>query len=391
VQQIVNLLLLRGNFGKPGAGICPVRGHSNVQGDRTVGIDEKPKPELLDRIEKVFGFKPPRAHGHAVIDAVQAMIDGRAKIFVGLGGNFAAAVPEKPIVEAAMRRLRLTVAISTKLNRGHLVHGEQALILPCLARSDIDIQRSGRQSITVEDSMSMVHASAGLVHPPSDKLKSEVAIICGIARATLANNDIDWSAFEGNYDLIRDRIEDVFPVLFRDFNRRIRQPGGFHLPTPPRDRVWNTPNGRANFLVFEGVAEDPLVEDASVLQLATLRSHNQYNTTIYGLDDRYRGVFGGRMVVFMNELDMEARGIAPDALVEIESLAGDGQKRVVRGFKAHPYNIPKGSIGAYYPETNPLLPLAHHDVKSKTPAAKAIPVLVRPQQAVLQSRVRNTQ
>ena len=382
VQQIVNLLLLRGNFGKSGAGICPVRGHSNVQGDRTVGIDERPKPELLDRIEKVFGFKPPRAYGHAVVDAVQAMIDGRAKIFVGLGGNLVAAVPEKPIVEAAMRRLRLTVAISTKLNRGHLVHGQQALILPCLARSEIDIQRSGRQSITVEDSMSMVHASSGLVHPPSKDLKSEVAIVCGVARATLANDNIHWSGFEDNYDLIRDRIEDVFPTLFRDFNRRIRQPGGFHLTTPPRDRVWNTPTGRANFLVFEGVAEDPLVEDASALQLATLRSHNQYNTTIYGLDDRYRGVFGGRMVVFMNELDMKARGIAPDALVEIELLAGDGQKRLVRGFKAHPYNIPKGSIGAYYPETNPLLPLAHHDVKSKTPAAKSIPVLVRPQQAV---------
>jgi molybdopterin-dependent oxidoreductase alpha subunit len=379
IQQIVNLLLLRGNVGKPGAGICPVRGHSNVQGDRTVGIDEKPKPELLDQIERVFGFKPPRAHGHAVIDAVQAMIDGRAKVFIGLGGNFVTAVPDKPVVEAAMRRLRLTVAISTKLNRGHLVHGEQALILPCLARSDIDIQATGRQAITVEDSMSMVHASAGLVHPPSKHLKSEVAIVCGIAQVTLTADDIDWSGFEQNYDLIRDRIEDVFPALFRDFNRRIRQPGGFHLPVPPRDRVWNTPTGRANFLVFEGVAENPPVDAASVLRLATLRSHNQYNTTIYGLDDRYRGVFGGRMVVFMNEADMKERGIAPGALVEIESLADDRQRRVVGGFKARPYGIPRGSIGAYYPETNPLLPLAHHDRKSKTPAAKSIPVLVRPQ------------
>jgi molybdopterin-dependent oxidoreductase alpha subunit len=380
VQQLVNLLLLRGNFGKPGAGICPVRGHSNVQGDRTVGIDEKPKPELLDQIEKVFGFKPPRAHGHTVVDAVQAMIDGHARVFIGLGGNFIAAVPDKPIAEAAMRRLRLTVAISTKLNRGHLVHGEEALILPCLARSDIDIQATGRQSITVEDSMSMVHASGGLVHPPSKQLKSEVAIVCGIAKATLLDDGIiDWSGFEENYDLIRDRIEDVFPSLFGDFNRRIRQPGGFHLTTPPRDRVWNTPTGRANFLVFEGVAEDPAVDDASVLRLATLRSHNQYNTTIYGLDDRYRGVFGGRMVVFMNEIDMKARGIEPDSLVEIESLASDGRKRLVRGFKVLPYAIPRGSIGAYYPETNPLLPLAYYDRKSKTPAAKSIPVLVRPQ------------
>src|SRR3984957_14915458 len=380
IQQIANLLLLRGNFGRPGAGICPVRGHSNVQGDRTMGIDEKPKPELLDQIEKVFGFKPPRTHGHAVIDAVQAMIDGRAKIFIGLGGNFIAAVPDKPIAEAAMRRLRLSVAVSTKLNRGHLVHGEMALILPCLARSDIDIQKGGRQSITVEDSMSMVHASAGLVRPPSKHLKSEVAIVCGIARATLLDDGIiDWSTFEDNYNVIRDRIEEVFPALFRDFNRRIRQPGGFHLHTPPRDLVWNTPTGHANFLVFKGVAEDPRVDNASALLLATLRSHNQYNTTIYGLDDRYRGVFGGRMVAFMNESDMKARGIAAGALVEIESLADDGRRRMVRGFKVLPYNIPQGSIGAYYPETNPLLPLAHRDVKSKTPAAKSIPVLVRPQ------------
>jgi molybdopterin-dependent oxidoreductase alpha subunit len=282
IQQIVNLLLLRGNFGKSGAGICPVRGHSNVQGDRTVGIDEKPKPELLDQIERVFGFKPPRAHGHAVIDAVQAMIDGRAKVFVGLGGNFVTAVPDKPIAEASMRRLRLTVAISTKLNRGHLVHGEQALILPCLARSDIDVQRTGRQSITVEDSMSMVHASAGLVRPPSEHLKSEIAIVCGIAKATLRDDCIDWSGFEQNYDLIRDRIEDVFPALFRDFNRRIRQPGGFHLPIPPRSRVWNTNTGRANFLVFEGVAENPPGNGAAALHWR--RSAATTNTTQRSMD-----------------------------------------------------------------------------------------------------------
>ena len=379
IQQIANLLLLRGNFGKPGAGICPVRGHSNVQGDRTVGVDEKPKQELLDQIEKIFGFKPPQRRGHTVVDAVQAMIEDRAKVFVGLGGNFIAAVPDKPIAEAAMRGLRLTVAISTKLNRGHLVHGEQALILPCLARSDIDIQTSGRQAVTVEDSMSMVHASAGLIHPPSKQLNSEVAIVCGMAKATLRDDGIDWSKFEANYDVIRDRIEDVFPDLFRDFNRRIRQPGGFHLPIPPRERIWKTPTGRANFLIFEGVAEDPAIEHAAALRLATLRSHNQYNTTIYGLDDRYRGVFGGRMVVFMNETDMRERNIAPGAFVEIEALAGDGQRRVVRGFKVKPYAIPRGSIGAYYPEANPLLPLSFHDAKSKTPAAKSIPVLVRAQ------------
>src|SRR5271169_1901055 len=222
VQQIVNLLLLRGNFGKPGAGICPVRGHSNVQGDRTMGIDEKPKPALLDQLRKVFGFEPPHAQGHNVVNAVQAMVVGRAKVFIGHGGNFVRAVPDWTVAETAMRRLRLTVGINTKLNRGHLVHGEQALILPCLARSDIDMQTGGRQSITVEDSMSMVHASSGLVTPPSEHLKSEVSIVCGMARATLPGSGIDWDAFEGNYDLIRDKIEAVFPNLFGGFNARVR-------------------------------------------------------------------------------------------------------------------------------------------------------------------------
>jgi molybdopterin-dependent oxidoreductase alpha subunit len=377
VQQAVNLLLLRGNFGKPGAGICPVRGHSNVQGDRTVGIDEKPKPAFLDQLKKVFGFEPPRASGHHVVHAVQAMIDGRAKVFIGLGGNFIRAVPDWDVAEAAMRRLRLTVAVSTKLNRGHLVHGEEALILPCLARSDLDMQAGGHQSVTVEDSMSMVHASSGLVTPPSEHLKSEVAIVCGMAKATLPDCGIDWDFYVADYDRIRDQIEAVFPELFADFNRKIRQPGGFHLTNPPRQRVWNTATGRANFLLFPGVDEDLPVADPAMLRLATLRSHNQYNTTIYGLDDRYRGVFGGRMVVFMNEADMRARGIAEGDMVEIEALAEDKKRRVVGGFWAKPHSIPIGSVGAYYPETNPLLPLAYHDVKSGTPAAKSIPVLVR--------------
>jgi formate dehydrogenase major subunit len=383
VQQIVNLLLLRGNFGKPGAGICPVRGHSNVQGDRTMGIDEKPKPVLLDQIEKVFGFEPPRAPGHNVVNAVQAMVYGRAKVFIGLGGNFVRAIPDWTVAEAAMRRLRLTVAISTKLNRGHLVHGEQALILPSLARSDIDMQAGGRQSVTVEDSMSMVHASSGLVTPPSEHLRSEVAIVCGMAKATVPGSIIEWDAFVADYNRIRDKIEEVFPDLFANFNEKIRHPGGFHLTTPPRQRVWNTATGRANFLVFQGIDEDPPVSDPAMLRLATLRSHDQYNTTIYSLDDRYRGVFGGRMVVFMNEADMRTRGITEGDMVEIESLAEDGKRRVVGGFWAKPHSIPMGSIGAYYPETNPLLPLAYHDLKSGTPAAKSIPVLVRAQSAQL--------
>src|SRR3984957_14403895 len=378
VQQTVNLLLMRGNFGKPGAGICPVRGHSNVQGDRTMGIDEKPKPEFLDQLKSVFGFEPPRAHGHNVVSAVQAMIDRKAKVFVGLGGNFVRAVPDWPAGGGAMRRLRLTVAVSTKLNRGHLIHGQEALILPCRARSDIDMQANGRQSITVEDSMSMVHASSGLVEPPTEQLKSEVAIVCGIAKATLPDCGIDWDFYAADYDRIRDKIEAVFPQLFADFNERIRHPGGFHLTNLPRERVWKTATGRANFLLYPGVGEDDAATDPAMLRLATLRSHDQYNTTIYSLDDRYRGVFGGRMVVFMNEADMRARGIAEGDRVEIESLA-DGTRRVVGGFWVKPHDIALGSIGAYYPETNPLLPLAYHDPKSGTPAAKSIPVLVRPQ------------
>jgi formate dehydrogenase major subunit len=379
VQQIANLLLMRGNMGRPGAGICPVRGHSNVQGDRTVGIDEKPSAELLSQIEKVFGFHPPQQHGRAVVDTLQAIIDGRSDVFIALGGNFVAAVPDAQIAKEAMRRLKLTVGINTKLNRGHVVHGKEALILPCLARSDIDIQATGRQSITVEDSMSMVHASSGLVAPPHPDLKSEVSIVCGMARATVPDSGIDWDAFEDNYDLIRERIEAVFPKLFADFNARIRIPGGFHLYNGPRNREWKTASGRANFFVCEGVAEDPDVKDPAALKLTTIRSHDQYNTTIYGLNDRYRGVFGGRMVVFMNEDDMKDRGIAPDSLVELETVTDGGEvRRRASGFKARPYNIPRGSIAAYYPEANGLLPLSYHDKKSKTPSAKSIPVLVRP-------------
>jgi molybdopterin-dependent oxidoreductase alpha subunit len=377
VQQLANLLFLRGNIGRPGAGICPVRGHSNVQGDRTVGIDEKPKPEFLDRLGRVFGFDPPRAHGHNVVHAVEAMLDGRAKAFIGMGGNFVAAVPDKPLVEEAMRKLRLTVAVTTKLNRGHLIHGREALLLPCLARSEIDFQKSGPQSVTVEDSMSMVHASGGLLPPGSEHLKSEVAIVCGMARATLTDTTVDWQSFEDDYDRVRDKIEEVFPDLFKDFNAKIRQPGGFRLANGASERVWRTSTGKARFIVFRGVREDPPVSHPEMLRLATIRSHDQYNTTIYSMNDRYRGVYGTRTVVFMNKDDMAARGIAPQAQVEIEALNDDGVERRVCGFAALPYDIPRGSIAAYYPETNPLLALAYHDHKSQTPAAKSIPVIVR--------------
>jgi molybdopterin-dependent oxidoreductase alpha subunit len=352
-----------------------------VQGDRTVGIDEKPSLQLLQQIETVFGFRPPQHHGHAVVDTLQAMMDGRAQVFIGLGGNFAAATPDTALTQEAMRRLRLTVGINTKLNRGHIVHGREALILPCLARSDLDEQATGLQSVTVEDSMSMVHASGGLVAPPSPELKSEVAIVCGMARAALPDSGIDWDGFEGNYDLIRDKIEAVFPALFADFNTRIRQPGGFHLYNGARELTWKTSTGRANFLVYPGLAENPDPSVSGMLRMATIRSHDQYNTTIYSLNDRYRGVFGGRKVVFMNQADMVERNIAADAMVEIESVADTNRRRLVRGFKVRPYNIPRGSVASYYPETNDLLPLSHHDARSKTPSAKSIPVLIRPMSA----------
>ena len=377
VQQLLNLLFLRGNIGRPGAGICPVRGHSNVQGDRTVGIDEKPTPAFLDRLGQVFGFDPPRAHGHNVVHAVKAMLGGGVKAFIGMGGNFVAAVPDKPLVESAMRKLRLTVAVTTKLNRGHLIHGAEALILPCLARSEIDFQKSGPQSVTVEDSMSMVHASGGLLSPASEHLKSEVAVVCGMARATLADTAIDWQAFEDDYDLIRDKIEEVFPDLFTDFNARIRKPGGFRLPNGASERVWRTSTGKARFMVFRGVDEDPPVSHPDMLRLATIRSHDQYNTTIYSMSDRYRGVYGTRTVIFMNKDDMAASGIAPQTPVEILALSEDRVDRRVRGFTALPYDLQRGCVAAYYPESNPLLALAHHDRKSQTPAAKSIPVLVR--------------
>jgi formate dehydrogenase major subunit len=377
VMQIANLLMMRGNFGRPGAGICPVRGHSNVQGDRTVGITEKPTAEFLANLEAKYGFQPPVKHGHSTVDSLKAMVDGTSKVFIGLGGNFAAAVPDTAVVREAMGRLKLTAGVATKLNRGLLIHGEDSLILPCLARTDIDMQATGRQAITVEDSMSMVHASAGLVQPPSPDLMSEIAIVCGMAKATLPESGIDWDALAGDYSLIRDHIEAVFPQLFANYNERIRVPGGFHLFNGPRERVWKTKTGKANFMVMKGLLHDDKVEHPDKLMLATIRSHGQYNTTIYNLDDRYRGVFGGRMVVFMNVEDMAARNIKPDQLIELECLVADGQRRVVGGFKAHPYNIPRGSVASYYPETNDLMPLAYHDAQSKTPVAKSIPVLVR--------------
>ncbi|MFM0468705.1 FdhF/YdeP family oxidoreductase [Paraburkholderia strydomiana] len=376
VQQVANLALLRGNIGRPGAGVCPVRGHSNVQGNRTVGITEKPSAALIDGVERAFGFRPPADHGHDVIATIDSMIRGDAKVFVALGGNFAAAVPDWVRVQAAMRKLDLTVHIATKLNRSHLVHGKEALILPCLGRTEIDIQADGPQSITVEDSMSMVHASGGRNEPASPHLKSEPAIVAGIARATLGSGShVDWEHLVASYDRIREKIEIVYP-MFQAYNERIRMPGGFHLASTARERVWATPNGRANFLVFKGLDEDPAHHDPDALWLTTMRSHDQYNTTLYSHSDRYRGVFGQRDVVFMNPRELRKRNLHPGERVDVWALSTDGIERVIRSFKVVEYSLPDGCGGAYYPEANPLVPLYAFDPQSRTPSYKSVPVKI---------------
>ena len=375
VQQIANLLLLRGNFGKPGAGICPLRGHSNVQGDRTVGITEKPTAAVLARIEQTFGFRPPAAHGHDAVAAMQAIIDGRSKALICLGGNLAVALPDTEACLPAMRGLELSVHVATKLNRSHLLTGKHSFILPCLGRTERDHQASGPQAVTVEDSMSMVHASRGKLTPASEALRSEPAIIAGIAAATLPESRVRWMDLIADYDRIRDAIEAVYPE-FEKYNERIRVPGGFRLPLPPTERIWNTPSGKAEFLCFSGLNEDPLRTDPTVLKLTTIRSHDQYNTTIYGLDDRYRGVFGRRDVVFMNRDDLAERGIEQGDEIQVETAFGQGKERRLSKLIAIAYEIARGSVATYYPEGNCLVPLDYHDKTSGTPSYKSVPVRV---------------
>jgi molybdopterin-dependent oxidoreductase alpha subunit len=374
VQQIANLLLLRGNFGKTGAGICPLRGHSNVQGDRTVGISEKPTAAMLQNIERTFGFKPPTAHGHDAVAAMEAMLDGRSKVFVGLGGNLPVALSETARCFQAMRNLDFAVHIATKLNRSHLLIGKDSIILPCLGRTEEDVQAAGPQSVTVEDSMSMVHASRGKLPPASEHLLSEPAIVAGIARATLPESRVPWLEVVGDYDRIRDLIEAVFPD-FKDYNARIRHPGGFRLPLHATERVWKTASGRAEFLLPQAPAAAAL-RDPHTLLLTTIRSHDQYNTTVYGSDDRYRGVFGRRDVVFMHEQDLADNNLKHGDVIDIQTaLPSFGHLRL-NGFTAVAYDIARGSVAAYYPEANCLVPLSYQDEQSGTPAYKSLPVRI---------------
>ncbi|MEU5210632.1 FdhF/YdeP family oxidoreductase [Streptomyces sp. NPDC020742] len=375
IQEVVNFLLLRGDIGHPGAGVCPVRGHSNVQGDRTMGIFERPAPAFLDALEEEFGFAPPREHGLDVVRAIRALRDGRAKVFFAMGGNFVAATPDTDVTEAAMRRARLTVHVSTKLNRSHVITGARALILPTLGRTERDVRpgpdgTGAEQFVTVEDSMGMVHASRGRLEPAGPQLLSEPAIVAHLARRVLgADSRTPWEEFAQDYATIRDRIARVIPG-FEDFNAKVARPGGFALPHAPRDsRRFPTATGKANFTAAP--VEFPAVPEGRLL-LQTLRSHDQYNTTIYGLDDRYRGIKNGRRVVLVHPDDARERGLADGAYADLISEWTDGSERRAVGFRVVHYPTARGCAAAYYPETNVLIPLDHTADTSNTPAAKSL-------------------
>ncbi|NEW40626.1 FdhF/YdeP family oxidoreductase [Nocardia cyriacigeorgica] len=372
IEEATNLLLMRGMIGKPGAGVCPVRGHSNVQGDRTMGIWEKMPESFLAALDREFGITSPRANGFDTVNAIRAMRDGKARVFFGMGGNFVAATPDTEVTEAALRACDLTVQVSTKLNRSHVVHGGTALILPTLGRTDLDLQNGVKQQVSVEDSMSMVHLSTGRLHPVSEQLRSEVAIVCELAQRLFGpDHPVPWAEYHRDYDLIRDAIARVVPGC-ADYNRKVRQRNGFVLPHPPRDaREFRTATGRANFGVNE-LTWLPVPPGRLILQ--TLRSHDQYNTTIYGLEDRYRGVHGGRKVVLVNPEDIAELGFVDGELVDLVSEWSDGVARRVEGFRIVGYSTPRGNAAAYYPETNPLIPLDHVAARSNTPVAKAVTI-----------------
>ena len=379
IQMLSNLLLLRGNIGKPGAGIFPVRGHSNVQGQRTVGITEKPELVPLDRLAEQYGFSPPRKRGLNTVEACEGVRDRSVNAFIGLGGNFIRAVPETEIMERAWRHLRLTVQIVTKLNRGAVIHGKAAYLLPCLGRIEIDRQATGVQFVTVEDTTGRFHASHGQVEPASEQLLSEPKIVARLAKATLPPNPkLDWEAWSGDYARVRDAIAGSYPAIFSNFNERIKDPKGFDRPLPARERRWVTPNGKANFISPRSLSEDPdlpLVREG-VLTLITVRSNDQFNTTVYGYNDRLRGINGTRMVVLMNKDDMAERRLAEGEEVDLLGAAGDNVQRIVRRLRVVAYDVPRGCCVGYYPECNPLLPLWHFAEGSKVPAAKSIPVRI---------------
>ena len=380
VQMLSNLLLLRGNIGRPGAGICPVRGHSNVQGQRTVGITEKPELAPLDKLAAQYAFEPPRTKGMNTVEACEGLLAGSVKAFVALGGNFVRAVPDSDRIEAAWSGLRLSVQISTKLNRNHLVAGEVTYLLPCLGRIEIDRQQGVDQILSVEDSTGCMHSSRGKVQPAAPSLRSEISIVAALAEATLAPNpNVPWKTWASHYGTIRDAIAETYPEIFHDFNGRLDTPGGFPRPIAARERVWKTPNGKANFVTPSSLKTDPdmTASGDGVLMLTTIRSDDQFNTTIYGLDDRFRDVKGTRRVLLMHRDDVAALGLAEGDAIRAQTVTSDGIDRIVDDLRVKTYDIPRGCVAGYYPECNPLIPLWHHAKESKVPAAKAIPIRVR--------------
>jgi molybdopterin-dependent oxidoreductase alpha subunit len=374
IQEIVNLMLLRGQIGKPGAGLCPVRGHSNVQGDRTVGIWERPTEAFLDKLGETFDFEPPRNHGFDTVRAIHAMHEGQGKVFFALGGNFLSATPDTDFTAAALRRCRLTAHVSTKLNRSHLITGDRALILPCLGRTEIDLQATGLQFVTTENSMGVVQISRGSLQPASEELLSEPQIVARLARATLEHRTtVNWEELANDYDKIRDAIERVIPG-FDDYNRRVREPGGFHLPNAARNRVFNTKSGKAQFTVHELPKHD-LGPDQFLMM--TIRSHDQFNTSVYTENDRYRGISNGRRVVFLNGEDIAAAGLKVQQVVDLVSHF-EGEERIARAFIVVPYDIPRRCAATYFPEANVLVPVRHVALKSNTPVSKSVVISIRP-------------
>ncbi|MBS7813793.1 FdhF/YdeP family oxidoreductase [Roseococcus pinisoli] len=377
IAMLVNLLLMRGHIGRPGAGICPVRGHSNVQGQRTVGIAEKPELVPLDKLADQFGFDPPREPGMNTVAVCEGLLDGQVQAFIGLGGNFLRAIPDQGRIEPAWERMRLTVQIATKLNRSHLFNGRTSYLLPCLGRSEEDLQASGPQTVTVEDSFSHIHGSLGHRPPASEHLLSEMAIVAGIAKETLPSNPrLRWDDWTADYALVRDLIAETYPDEFHDMNGRMFQPGGFYRGNPARERVWKTESGRAQFTAPDMLAATDVEDADGRYRLMTIRSNDQFNTTIYGYSDRLRGIEGKRDVVLINPDDMRRAGLSAGQRVSLVGDADDGHARRIDGLEVVPFNLPDGSIAGYYPELNPLISLQHHDRRSKTPAGKAVPVRI---------------
>jgi len=379
IAMLVNLLLMRGHIGRPGAGICPVRGHSNVQGQRTVGISEKPELVPLDKFAEQFDFDPPRDKGMTTVEVCEGVLDGSVQAFIGLGGNFLRAIPDQARIEPAWEKMRLTVQISTKLNRGHLFNGRIAYLLPCLGRSEEDLQAGGPQTVTIEDSFSHIHASIGHRKPASEHLKSEMAIVAGIAKETLPPNPkVRWDEWTADYSLVRDLIAETYHEEFHDMNARIFEPGGFYRGNSARERIWKTESGKAQFTAPDMLAATDVADDDGRYRLVTVRSNDQFNTTIYGYSDRLRGIEGKRNVVLINPADMARAGLAEGQRVSLTGDAGDGHARRIDDLEIIPFDLPDGTIVGYYPELNPLIALHHHDRHSKTPASKAVPVRIEP-------------